>query len=215
MFEVDVDHQIKAVQRNIGTRTIDTGEAHVITISQSYDTDPADLWDAVTSIERIPRWFLPISGELKVGGSYQLEGQANGTILTCDPPKNFTATWEYGGNVSWIDVSISSDGPDRARLVLEHIAEVVDDAIWRQFGPGAVGMGWDSMLLGLAIHLSTGESIDPTDGQAVDRHRGRSSLPDALRRRVVHGERRVRGGSRGGACDGGSMHQGVPRRGIN
>ena len=105
------------------------------------------------------------SGELKVGGSYQLEGQANGTILTCDPPKNFTATWEYGGNVSWIDVSISSDGTDRARLVLEHIAEVVDDAIWRQFGPGAVGMGWDSMLLGLAIHLSTGESIDPTDGQ--------------------------------------------------
>ena len=165
MFEVDVDHQIKAVQRNIGTRTIDTGEAHVITISQSYDTDPADLWDAVTSIERIPRWFLPISGELNVGGSYQLERQANGTILTCDPPKNFTATWEYGGNVSWIDVSISSDGPDRARLVLEHIAEVVDDAIWRQFGPGAVGMGWDSMLLGLAIHLSTGESIDPTDGQ--------------------------------------------------
>jgi uncharacterized protein YndB with AHSA1/START domain len=165
MFEVDADHQIKAVQRNIGTRTIDTGEAHVITISQSYDTDPADLWDAVTSIERIPRWFLPISGDLKVGGSYQLEGQANGTILTCDPPKNFTATWEYGGNVSWIDVSISSDGPDRARLVLEHIAEVVDDAMWRQFGPGAVGMGWDSMLLGLAIHLSTGESIDPSFGK--------------------------------------------------
>jgi uncharacterized protein YndB with AHSA1/START domain len=165
MFEVDVDHQIKAVQRTIGTRTIDAGEAHVITISQSYDTDPADLWDAVTSIERIPRWFLPISGDLKVGGSYQLEGQANGTILTCDPPKNFTATWEYGGNVSWIDVSISSDGPDRARLLLEHIAEVVDDAMWRQFGPGAVGMGWDSMLLGLAIHLSTGESIDPSAGQ--------------------------------------------------
>jgi uncharacterized protein YndB with AHSA1/START domain len=165
MFEVDVDHQIKAVQRNIGTRTIDTGEAHVITISQSYDTDPADLWDAVTNIERIPRWFLPISGDLKVGGSYQLEGQANGTILTCDPPKNFTATWEYGGNVSWIDVSISSDGPDRARLILEHIAEVVDDVIWRQFGPGAVGMGWDSMVLGLAIHLSTGENVDPADGQ--------------------------------------------------
>ena len=165
MFEVDVDHQIKAVQRNIGTRTIDTGEAHVITIRQSYDTDPADLWDAVTSIERIPRWFLPISGDLTVGGSYQLEEQANGTILTCDPPKNFTATWEYGGNVSWIDVSISSEGPDRALLVLEHIAEVVDDAMWRQFGPGAVGMGWDSMLLGLAIHLNTGESIDPSFGQ--------------------------------------------------
>jgi uncharacterized protein YndB with AHSA1/START domain len=165
MIDIDVDHQINAVQRSVGTRSIDTGEAHVVTVSQSYDTDPADLWDAVTNIERIPRWFLPISGDLKVGGSYQLEGHANGTILTCDPPKNFTATWEYGGNVSWIDVSITNADPDGARLVLEHIAHVTDDETWREFGPGAVGMGWDSMLLGLALQLSTGESVDPSEGQ--------------------------------------------------
>jgi uncharacterized protein YndB with AHSA1/START domain len=165
MIEIDVDHQIKAVHRNLGARTIEAGEAHVVTVSQSYDTDQADLWDAVTNIERIPRWFLPISGDLTVGGSYQLEGQAGGTVQTCDPPKNFTATWEFGGKVSWIDVTISSDGPDRARLILEHIMPVVDDEIWRQFGPGAVGMGWDSMLLGLALHLATGETIDPSFGQ--------------------------------------------------
>jgi uncharacterized protein YndB with AHSA1/START domain len=164
MTEIDVDHQINGVKRTLGTRTIETGEAHVITISQSYDTDQDDLWDAVTNIERIPRWFLPISGDLTVGGAYQLEGQAGGTILTCDPPKNFTATWEYGGNVSWIDVSVSSDGPDRARLVLEHITDV-DDEICLVFGPGGVGMGWDSMLLGLALHLATGESVDPSFGQ--------------------------------------------------
>jgi uncharacterized protein YndB with AHSA1/START domain len=164
MIDVDVEHQINAVQRTYGTRTIDAGEAHVLTVSQSYDTDSADLWDAVTNVERIPRWLMPISGDLKIGGSYQLQGQAGGTILTCDPPKNFTATWEYGGNVSWIDVSISSEGPDRARLILEHIAHV-DDETALQFGPGAVGIGWDSMLLGLAIHLSTGESIDPSFGQ--------------------------------------------------
>jgi uncharacterized protein YndB with AHSA1/START domain len=164
MIEIDVDHQIKAVERKVGTRTIDTGEAHVVTVSQSYDTDPADLWDAVTNVERIPRWFLPISGDLKVGGSYQLEGHANGTILTCDPPENFTATWEYGSNVSWIDVRIRNEGSDGARLLLEHIVPV-DDEIWREFGPGAVGMGWDSMFLGLALHLSTGESIDPSFGR--------------------------------------------------
>jgi uncharacterized protein YndB with AHSA1/START domain len=165
MTEVDVDHQINAVKRDLGTRTIDTGEAYVLSISQSYDTDQADLWDAVSNIERIPRWLMPISGDLQVGGSYQLEGNAGGTVLSCDPPENFTATWEYGGNVSWIDVSIGSEGPDRARLTLEHIAHVQDDEIWRQYGPGAVGMGWDSMLLGLALHLGTGESIDPSFGQ--------------------------------------------------
>jgi uncharacterized protein YndB with AHSA1/START domain len=165
MFEVDVDRQIKSVRRSIGTRTIDTGQAHVVTVSQTYDTDPADLWNAVTTAERIARWFLPVAGDLAVGGSYQLEGHAGGTILTCDPPKSFIATWEYDGNVSWIDVSITSEGPDRSRLVLEHVATVDDDAIWRQFGPGAVGMGWDSMLLGLAIHLGTGEAIEPSDAQ--------------------------------------------------
>lgn len=164
MTDIGVDHQINAVRRTVGTRTIDSGEAHVITISQSYGTDQADLWDAITNIERIPRWLMPISGDLNVGGSYQLEGQAGGTILTCDPPKSFTATWEYGGNISWIGVSITSENPDRTRLALEHIAQV-EDEIWRQFGPGAVGIGWDSMVLGLAIHLSTGESINPSFGK--------------------------------------------------
>jgi uncharacterized protein YndB with AHSA1/START domain len=161
--EIDIEHQINTVERKLGSRTIDAEHANVVIISQSYDTDQDDLWDAVTNIERIPRWLMPISGDLTVGGSYQLEGQAGGTVLTCDPPKNFTATWEFGGGVSWIDVTVSADGPDRSRLVIEHIAHVDDH--WEQFGPGAVGMGWDSMVLGLAIHVATGESVDPSFGE--------------------------------------------------
>jgi len=163
MTEVDVEHQITSVERKLGSRIIDAKDAHVVTISQSYDTDQDDLWDAVTNIERIPRWLMPISGDLTVGGTYQLEGQAGGTVLTCDPPKNFTATWEFGGGVSWIDVTVSADGADRARVVIEHIAHVDDH--WDQFGPGAVGMGWDSMVLGLAIHLETGAAVDPGFGE--------------------------------------------------
>jgi uncharacterized protein YndB with AHSA1/START domain len=161
---IDVNHQINAVRGTVGTRVLEAGEAKVVTVSQSYPTDPDDLWDACTNIERIPRWFLPISGELRVGGKYQLEGNANGTILTCDPPREFAATWEYGGHVSWIEVRILGEGADRARFELEHIAHV-DDEMWQQFGPGAVGIGWDGGLVGLAIHVSTGESLDPTFGQ--------------------------------------------------
>lgn len=35
---------------------------------------------------------------------------------------------------------------------------------WQQFGPGAVGIGWDTGLLGLARHLSHG----PATGDAPD-----------------------------------------------
>ena len=113
---IDVTQQINTVRRTVGTRTLEAGEARVVTISQSYDTDAADLWDACTNIERIPRWFLPVAGDLQVGGQYQLEGNANGTILTCDPPRAFTSTWECGGDVSWIEVQITSEGSHRSRF---------------------------------------------------------------------------------------------------
>ena len=160
---IDVTHQINAVRRAVGGRVLEAGEARVVTVSQAYPTDAEDLWDACTDIDRIPRWFLPIAGDLRVGGHYQLEGNANGTILTCDPPREFTATWEYGGSVSWIEVRVLSVGPDRSRLELDHIAHVADH--WEQFGPGAVGIGWDLGLVGLTIHLGTSQAVDPAFAQ--------------------------------------------------
>jgi len=157
---IEITHQISAVSRQVGTRVLDAGAARTLTISQSYDTTLEDLWDACTSSERIARWFLPVSGDLRPGGRFQIEGNASGTIERCDPPKEFAATWEYGGQVSWIEVRLSPEPDGRARLELEHIAHI-DDEIWAQFGPGAVGIGWDMGFSGLAIHLSTGQAADP------------------------------------------------------
>ncbi|KIH99456.1 hypothetical protein LP52_07410 [Streptomonospora alba] len=158
---IDVNHQISAVRRRLGTRTLDAGEARVMTIGQTYDSPVEDVWDAVTNPERIPRWFLPVSGDLSEGGRYQLEGNAGGTISSCDPPTSFTATWEFGGQVSWIEVSLAAE-PTGTRLELVHIAHV-DDELWDRFGPGAVGVGWDMALMGLAEHLASGAAADPAE----------------------------------------------------
>ncbi|MGW3962329.1 SRPBCC family protein [Amycolatopsis sp. NPDC005003] len=161
---IDVSHQISAVRRTLGDRVLEGKEARVLTISQVYDTDVDDMWDAVTNPERIPRWFLPVSGELKVGGKYQLEGNAGGTVERCDPPKSFAATWEFGGNVSWIEVRLTPEGAG-TRFELEHVAHV--DERWDEFGPGAVGIGWDSALVGLVLHLSApGTAVDPEAAMA-------------------------------------------------
>jgi uncharacterized protein YndB with AHSA1/START domain len=159
---IEVAHQINAVRRQVGTCVLEAGEARTITISQTYDASIDDVWDACTNPERIPRWFLPISGDLRVGGRYQLEGNAGGKIERCDPPNSFAATWEYGGDVSWIEVRLSTQPKSGTRFELEHIAHV-DDERWAEFGPGAVGVGWDMGLMGLASHLS-GQAVDPREG---------------------------------------------------
>lgn len=159
---IDVTHQINAVGRKVGTRMLEAGEARIVTIGQTYDADLDDVWDACTDPERIPRWFLPVSGELRVHGRYQLEGNAGGRIERCDPPKGFAATWEYGGDVSWIELRLSTDPKGGTRFELEHTAHV-DDERWAEFGPGAVGVGWDLALMGLAIHLSSGRAVDPQE----------------------------------------------------
>jgi uncharacterized protein YndB with AHSA1/START domain len=157
---IDVTETISAVRREVGGRVLAAGEARVVTISRSYPTDLPDLWDACTDPERIPRWFLPVSGELKEGGSYQLEGNAGGTITRCEPPHGFDATWEMGGDVSWIELRLADEGAGRTLFRLDHIAHV-DDERWAQFGPGAVGVGWESGLIGLCLHLTTGRAVDP------------------------------------------------------
>ncbi|TDC36184.1 SRPBCC family protein [Micromonospora sp. 15K316] len=163
---IDATEQINAVRRQVGSRTLEAGEARVTTISQTYDAPVEDVWDACTNAERIPRWFLPISGELRLGGRYQLEGNAGGVVESCDPPHSFAATWEYGGEVSWIEVRLTPQDGSRTRFELNHIAHVDDDR-WAQFGPGAVGIGWDLGLLGLATYFGApGSGVRPEDAEA-------------------------------------------------
>ena len=147
----DVEGHLGAVERSVSSPERDGQPARAVTLSRNYDTTVEDLWDAATSGERIPRWFLPISGELQPGGRYQLEGNAGGAITACEPPSRFTLTWEFGGDVSWVEVRVADAGAGRARLTLTHTAHLSDH--WDQYGPGAVGVGWEMGLLGLALHI--------------------------------------------------------------
>jgi uncharacterized protein YndB with AHSA1/START domain len=136
--------------------------AKAVVASCIYDTDAADLWDALTNRERLPRWFLPVSGDLKLGGRYQFEGNAGGTITECVPQKKIAATWEFGGGVSWVTVTLTPEKTG-TRFELEHVAEV--GAHWDSFGPGAVGTGWELGFLGLAAHVADpATAIDPATG---------------------------------------------------
>ena len=148
----DVAEHLAAVERSVTSLERDGQPARAVTLARRYETTLDDLWDAVTNGERIPRWFLPVSGELAPGGRYQLEGNAGGVITACGRPWHLALTWEFGGEVSWVEVRFSQGGPGRARLTLTHTAHLSEH--WDEYGPGAVGVGWEGGLLGLALHLA-------------------------------------------------------------
>jgi uncharacterized protein YndB with AHSA1/START domain len=156
---VDLVATAGLVTREIRTGSRDGTSTRIAVARRTYPTDQADLWDALTNPERLPRWFLPVDGDLRVGGRYQVEGNAGGRIERCEEPQSFATTWEFGEMVSWLEVRLAPEG-DHTVLELRHEAPV-DPQMWEQFGPGAVGVGWDLALMGLGLHIDSGSSVDP------------------------------------------------------
>jgi uncharacterized protein YndB with AHSA1/START domain len=162
---IDIDSQIDSVERELGEGRIAAGEGRAVRLRRTYDAPIEDVWDALTDPERIGRWFLPISGDYRIGGHYQFEGNAGGTILACERPNRLRATWVMGDpasdrDISEVEVRLAPAGADATVLTLEHVA-IVPDEFWEMYGPGAVGVGWEGGLLGLALHLRGGALDDP------------------------------------------------------
>jgi uncharacterized protein YndB with AHSA1/START domain len=148
----DVENHLGAVERTASSLERHGKPARSVTLARIYDAAVDDLWDALTNPERLARWFLPVEGDLRLGGRYQLKGKAGGAITACEAPKRLDLTWEFGGDTSWVEVRLTPEGSDRTRLTLSHIAHVSEH--WGQYGPGAAGIGWELGLLGLALHLA-------------------------------------------------------------
>src|SRR5215217_2427307 len=147
----DIAEHLAAAHREVRNVTAEGAPAKDVIASRVYDTDAADLWDAVTDPERMKRWFGPVSGELKLGGRFHVENNASGTITACEPGRSYAGTWEFGGYTSWIEVTVTPEG-EQARVDIHHIAPHPNPH-WTKYGAGAGGVGWELGLLGLAEHL--------------------------------------------------------------
>lgn len=162
----DLIEAMDSIRRAVREGRLPAGDAHVVTASRTYAAPVDDVWDALTNSERIPRWFLPVQGDLRPGGTYQFEGNAGGEIRECEPPRRLLVTWVMGEpgpeDSSFVEVVLEPTGDAETTLTLEHTA-IVPPEMWDQFGPGSVGVGWDLGLLGLGAHLSGLEVGDPAD----------------------------------------------------
>jgi uncharacterized protein YndB with AHSA1/START domain len=153
---IDIPNQLAAIYREVGERSVDDGEGVGVLLRRSYAASIDDVWNALTDPNRLKRWFLPVTGDLRIGGTFQLEGHAGGEILSCEPPRLLRVT--FGGPTSVVELRLTSNESETS-LELEHTVPI---EIARS-GAGAlyVGPGWDGLLMGLDLFLR-GEVIgDP------------------------------------------------------
>jgi uncharacterized protein YndB with AHSA1/START domain len=154
--EDDVDDLIAALSqanRAVTDTDLHAAPAHVVELRRALAAPVVDVWSACTDPERVRRWFLPLSGDLRPGGRFQLEGNAGGAIASCEPPHRLQLTWQFGDTEpSLVSLELTATAKDTTELVLRHT--VPDDDHWAQFGPGAVGVGWEGALSGLAAFLA-------------------------------------------------------------
>src|SRR5690606_23238174 len=135
--------QLTAVTRKVAPAK----NGNTVALSQTFDAAPEQLWEALTTAERLVRWFGTASGDVVPGGRYELpEMETSGRLVEVEPPHRLLLTWEFGKSSSDLELLItpaeeSAEGAGGSTLTLRHT--VPADAHWATFGPGATGCGWD------------------------------------------------------------------------
>ncbi|MGN7248781.1 SRPBCC family protein [Janibacter anophelis] len=115
----------------------------VVHVEDVYDTDPDDLWQAVTDPTRLRRWIAGVEGDLRQGGlftaSFVSGWTGRGRVEVCDAPHRLLLTMEPGAaDETTIEAVLSAQGAG-TRLVVEERGIPVEQA------PDH-GAGWQAHL---------------------------------------------------------------------
>ena len=160
---------------------------------------PRPLWQAITDRAHLRGWFIEPRGDLRLGGTFALEGHAHGRILRCDPPRMLRVTWVYGPrHADELEVRLTKGEGGGTVIELEHasIADTAPDGVTDALL--GVGVGWELAMAHLGRHLDGEMPLPPADGSG-------SVAPANSRGPAADGRER--------ACvDGAARHAGLTRR---
>ncbi|MGP4018416.1 SRPBCC family protein [Saccharopolyspora sp. 5N708] len=157
---IDIATQVTAVQRVVCQHSIDGGERVSVLLRRNYTAPIKDVWNALAEPDQLRRWFLPVTGELREGGRFQLEGNAGGEILRCETPRLLKMT--FGMDTSVVELRLSEVDVGTGFEMMHSVPmEVAGSAAGALF----VGPGWDVSLLGLELFLRGEIFPDPVEWQ--------------------------------------------------
>jgi uncharacterized protein YndB with AHSA1/START domain len=142
--------------------------AGVVRIEDRYDTDIADLWEALTDPERLRRWYGVVEGDLRPGGQFRTyiaaaDIEGIGRVEACEPPRRLLLTtretdesYQRGQGVppydQAIEATLTSDG-DQTTLVIEVRGMPLDKIAF-------YGAGWQIHAENLAGYIAGRERGD-------------------------------------------------------
>lgn len=159
-------------------RSIPAGDARVAVFTRTYETTIEDLWDACTDPDRLRRWYVPVTGDLRVGGSFAQLNMGSGTILACDAPHLLKLS--LGGGVDEIELRLSPGTDGTTTLELQHATTLDSHEIGGKMYDAifCMGGGYYPRFLALDLHLrgelpddydSTAFHLNPEMRPAIDR----------------------------------------------
>ncbi|MGS0688214.1 SRPBCC family protein [Nakamurella sp. GG22] len=127
-----------------------------VTFDRYHDTDPADLWDAVTDPTRLARWFAPVEGDLREGGTFVIRFDDADTplcrVVACDAPRGFSWEWPQPTTRSIVEVQVAAEGSgSRLRVVHSRLTET---------SAPDYAAGWQAYLQALEAHLDGRDTGD-------------------------------------------------------
>jgi uncharacterized protein YndB with AHSA1/START domain len=135
-------------------RAIPAGDARVAVFTRTYATTIEDLWDACTDPERLRRWYTPVRGDLRVGGTFEQTNMGSGTILACDAPHFLKLS--LGGGADEIELRLATGARDgTTTLELQHATTFDTHEIGGQTFDAifCMGGGYYPRFLALDLHL--------------------------------------------------------------
>lgn len=141
-------------------RVLDVGPDTVgVELSRVYVASERELWESVTDPSRLENWFEPVAGDLRPGGRLRFDSGVTAEIRDCVPEERLLLQWD-DGTPATLGITLS-DGDPGTRLTLTWTGP--RDEQWDMFGPALVGIGWDSALVALALHLAM--DTEAADGE--------------------------------------------------
>ncbi|MFB4192939.1 SRPBCC domain-containing protein [Streptomyces carpaticus] len=170
--KTEITSWLNDTYREVGRRPVPEGEARTILIRRHYPARLVDVWDAVTDPAQLAQWFLPVDGELELGGHFRIEGNASGEILRCEAPNLLAVTWDFGtGPSSEVIVRLADVSATEAALELEQapVPDVIEmdgrrfDPVLNDYDTGLFGLGtgWELALISLGRFLRGEPITDP------------------------------------------------------